>query len=530
MGLIKDGARMTNNLLNYMKTAPEDPFEPLMENAPILMHSIDKEGRLLRVSRFWASKLGYEPEEMVGRQSSDFLTDASRKMAIEEVLPLFYRTGSVYNIEYDFVRKDGSTIPVLLSATASFDKNQKFIRSLAVIFDNTVAKRSAAALIQSQRTDAIGQLVGGVAHDFNNLLTVIQGNLEFLRSDPDSMERMSFVDDALRAASRGSSLTQQLLAYGRRAHLTPKQIDMNRVVREMDSMMRRVIPANISIQTVEGGGLWTVNVDRHQLDTAILNIVNNACDAMPTGAGKLTIETCNVRISEAYVTDRYEDIEPGRYVMLAISDNGEGMSQKVISKAFEPFYTTKVVGKGSGLGLSMVFGFLKQSHGSVRIYSEIGVGTTFKLYFPAVSGSDQPSTLDQIQEQMDGIVKSSKILVVEDEPDVRNVIVRQLSELGLGVAQAASGDEAYAMLAEGYHPEVMLTDIVMPGALQGPELAREARKMIKGLKVIFISGYPKEAAIHGNGVSVDDLQLVKPVSKSTLLKGVRKLLNRPIED
>ena len=519
---------MTNNLLNYLKTAPDDPFEPMMENAPIMMHSIDQEGRILQVSRFWASKLGYTPEEMVGRQSSDFLTDASRKKAIEDILPQFYKTGSVYNVEYDFVRKDGTEIPVLLSASASLDENGKFVRSLAIIFDNSAAKRSAAALIQSQRTDAIGQLVGGVAHDFNNLLTVIQGNLEFLRSDPDSSERMSFIDDALRATSRGASLTQQLLAYGRRSHLMPKQIDLNRAVREMDSMMRRVIPASISIQTVEGGGLWTVNVDRHQLDTAILNIVNNACDAMPNSGGKLTIETCNVRISEAYVTERYEDIVPGRYVMLAISDNGHGMGKTIMGKVFEPFYTTKAVGKGSGLGLSMVFGFLKQSKGSVRIYSEVGVGTTFKLYFPAVSGSDQPSALDQIQEEITGYVKSAKILVVEDEPDVRNVIVRQLSELGLGVAQAASGDEAFAMLAEGYRPEVMLTDIVMPGALQGPELAREARKMIDGIKVIFISGYPKEATIHGNGVSADDIQFVKPVSKNTLLKGVTELLNKDV--
>ncbi|WP_298917992.1 ATP-binding protein [uncultured Roseobacter sp.] len=515
---------MTNNILQFWQNAGDDPFEPLFEAAPILMHSIDDKGILLKVSRFWSSKLGYKTEEMVGRPSTDFLTEKSRKYALQTVLPEFYRKGSMANVEYVFVRKDGSPLPVLLSAIAEYDAEGNFERSLAVMFDNTEAKRAQAELVQSQRTDAIGRLVGGVAHDFNNLLTVVQGNLEFIKLDFDSEEREIFLTDAMNAVERGAALTQQLLTYGRKANLNPKLTNINRAIREMDSMLRRVLPSTTSIETVVAAGLWLVEIDRHLLDTAIINIVNNAQYSMPENGATLTVETCNVRISDEYISARHEDIQPGRYVMLAISDNGSGMTRDVAEQVFEPFFTTKPVGKGSGLGLSMVFGFIKQSSGAIRIYSEPGHGTTVKMYFPAVGAPDTPPADKPEYFDFEDDGNDIKILVVEDEPDVRKVLVRQLRGMGLRISQAESGDDAFKMIENGHRPDILLTDIVMPGTLQGPALAAEARAVIDGLRVIYVSGYPNEAAIHGNGVNQNDVQLVKPVDTKTLTNAVGKMI------
>lgn len=321
--------------------------------APILMHSIDADSVLLKVSRFWANKLGYTPEEMVGRKSVEFLTEESRVYARDVVLPEFFKTGSIYNIAYDFVRKDGKILSVLMSAIAQYDEHDGYVRSLAIMFDNSEAKRVAVELEQKQRMDAIGGLVGGVAHDFNNLLAVVQGNLEFLERDPDDPDRAEFIESALNAAKRGGALTQQLLTYGRKARLDPVLTDLNDAVTRADRLVRRLFPANIKLETVTGGGLWKANVDLALLETAILNVLNNARDAMPDG-GRVTMETRNVRINPDYIEARNEEIEPGRYVMLAISDTGQGMEKEALNKVFEPFFSTKPVGKGTGDRKSVV--------------------------------------------------------------------------------------------------------------------------------------------------------------------------------
>ena len=486
------------------------------------MHSIDANGILLNVSAFWAEKLGYTREEMVGRKSTEFLTEASKKHATETVLPHFFQVGSVTNIEYDFVRKSGEVLPVLMSAIAQYSPEEEYVRSLAIMFDNSENKRLAAELNHNMRMEALGQLVGGVAHDFNNILTVIKGNTEFLRADPDDPDRADFLRDTWRSAERGASLTQMLLAYGQRSHLEPKQSDLNHIVREMDHMVRRVLPKKLDISVVTAGGLWGVNLDPHQLETAIINILNNARDAMPKG-GKITIETCNVRISEDYIAARDEHILPGRYVMLAISDTGDGIKPDVINRIFEPYYTTKAFGHGSGLGLSMVFGFVKQSGGTIRVYSEEGFGTTFKLYFPATSFD---TTIPDTQEEASTIVPRplAEILIVEDESDVRRVLAKQIENGGFSVSQSASGDEAFTLLSTGYRPRILITDIIMPGALQGPELAEKARELIDGLKVIFVSGLPQEAAIHGNGIGENDILIPKPINSAVLLREIARML------
>lgn len=518
---------MTNNILRFWrKGSSDDPMEPLFSAAPILMHSIDSKGILMRVSQFWADKLGYKVEEMVGRPSSEFLTEASRTFAVEVALPQFFKDGSAYNVEYEFVRKDGGTIPVLMSALAQYDEDGAFVRSLAIVFDNSEAKRSAAELGQKQRMEAIGSLVGGVAHDFNNLLAVVQGNLEFLKADPDDPDRLDFIESAVNAAQRGAILTQQLLSYGRKAHLSPKVVDLNETVRAADRMVSRLLPANIRLETVTGAGLWQANVDASLLETAILNIVNNARDAVLPDGGRITIETGNVRIDQSYVDSRAEEVAPGRYVMLAISDTGIGMDEATLAQVFDPFFTTKPIGAGSGLGLSMVFGFMRQSGGAIRAYSEVDTGTTFRLYFPAVNGDDDSGDGHGASGAASGHEPDGRgklILLAEDEADVRKVLVRQLRDANFAVVDCASGDEALRHLLDGVRPDILVTDIVMPGSIQGPELAQRARAMLVDLRALFISGYPTEAAIHGNGLRTQDRHLVKPVGRDALIQALREM-------
>lgn len=514
---------MTNSILKFWQALESsDPFDPLFEAAPVLMHAIDSSGTLVKVSQFWAAKLGYTIDEMVGHKAIEFLSEASQKHAIEVAQPQILKSGKVYNVEYDFIRKNGKVLPVLLSALSEYDREGNHVRSLAVIFDNSEAKRAAAELHQKQRMEAIGGLVGGVAHDFNNLLAVIQGNLEFLKQDPDSPDRHEFIDYALDATQKGGRLTQQLLSYGRMARLSPTHIDLNEVVRKTDRMIRRLVPANIELETVTSAGLWHIRADAAQLETAILNIINNAKDTLPQG-GRITMETANIRISDDYVDARDEEIQPGRYVMLAISDTGMGMEAAVLDHIFDPFFTTKPVGKGSGLGLSMVFGFMRQSKGTIRAYSEPGVGSSFRLYFPAEVDAAQDRPVEPQEQPHDG--RGKVVLLAEDEPAVRSMIERQLQQYNFKVIACPTGDAAYHQLQTGLRPDLLLTDIVMPGSLQGPELARAARVLMPDLRVLYISGYPTEAAIHGNGVRPQDRQLIKPVSLTDLAKALRELIS-----
>ena len=521
---------MMNAVLESWKNSSGDSLDPLFSIAPICMHSINANYEIVQASTFWAERLGYDVSEMLGRKSTDFLTPSSADYAKNVVLPRFFETGSIYNIEYDFVRKNGEILPVLMSAIAQYDKNGKFLRSLAIMFDNSEAKRISAKLLQSQRTEAVGRLVGGVAHDFNNLLTVILGNIEFLRQDFDAPDRETLLESAYAAAQRGSTLTQQLLAYGRKAHLRPEIINLNQVMADMDAMLKRLLPATIQIETEPMPGLWQTEIDRHLLDTAILNIVNNARDAMPQTGGILTLKTRNIRVTEDRADHHHDKIAPGRYVMIAISDNGTGMSKDTLAQAFEPFFTTKTVGKGSGLGLSMIYGFMQQSNGAIRVHSEVGKGTTFMLYFPAstrnTKAEEDTNWVYLLDDETDQPDTQIEMMVVEDEPDVQKVILRQLRGLDLNISHAASGDEAYTRLASGYRPDILLTDIVMPGVLQGPDLVKRAREFKPDIQVVLISGYPKEHAVADKVSGNQDMQFVKPVDSKILASAINVLADK----
>lgn len=517
---------MSDKVIHFLSHSGPDPFDVFFDTAPVFMHSVDSEGVLQRVSTFWADHLGYSKDEMLGHPVAKFMSPGSQSVVPKNLEALLIH-GSSRNLEYDFVAKNGAIVSVLLSATSQYDQNGDFLQSIAVMFDNTATKRAQAELRQKQRMEAIGQLVGGVAHDFNNLLSVIQGNLEFLQDDLDHPQRTGFLHDALGAAKRGGALTEQLLSFGRKAYLRPAGIDLNGVIRDNESMLRRLVPSNISFELVTAGSLWSAELDRTQLETAILNVVNNARDAMPDG-GCITMETANVRVGPNSVHGASAKLEPGRYVMLAISDTGTGMTEEVADRVFEPFFTTRPVERGSGLGLSMVHGFVNQSSGSVRIYSEVGIGTTVKMYFP-VKGADDGAEAESERDggPTDGPLMAD-VLVVEDETDVRKVLVQQLTGQGVNVAEASSGDLAHGLLVTGYRPRILITDVVMPGKLQGPDLAEVARELVPDIKVVYISGYPQEASMTDWGMRIGDVQLPKPVPRSKLIKTVQDMLKKSV--
>ncbi|MBU2983276.1 PAS domain-containing protein [Lentibacter algarum] len=381
---------------------------------------------------------------------------------------------------------------------------------------------------RAQKHESIGQLTGGVAHDFNNLLAVVLGNMELLRDELTSEEQIELIDSGIAAIFQGANLTRNMLAFARKAQLDPKPIDLNKVVRDTKNWTARTLPATISVELSLLAGLWQVSADPSSTESAILNLILNARDAMED-VGELTIETANVRIDEEYIDSRDETLEPGRYVMLAVSDTGHGIADDKLASIFEPFFSTKAPGAGSGLGLSMIEGFMRQSGGTVQVYSEVGVGTTFKLYFPAFLGDDR-SVEKPIIRSPETSGGSGKILVAEDEPEVLRVIVANLKKAGYSVTQASSGDQAKEIFEANPNFDLLLTDIVMPGTLQGTTLARVLRKEYPDLPVIFMSGYASEATVHGNGLRPEDIRLMKPVGRADLFAAIEKLLAARIRE
>jgi PAS domain S-box-containing protein len=383
-------------------------------------------------------------------------------------------------------------------------------------------RRLGETLRQGERLRAVGELTGGIAHDFNNLLTVILGNTELLADDlADRPAAQSLALTAQRAAENAAELTKRLLAFSRRQALDPRAADIGGLVRGMKALLRRTLGEHIDIRIVEPEGLWPALVDPPQLENAILNLCINARDAMPAG-GTLTIEVANVDLDASYA-ELDEELQPGPYVMVAVSDTGTGMSPEVLSRAFDPFFTTKDVGKGSGLGLSMVWGFVKQSKGHVKIYSEPGLGTTVKLYLPRAGTETARSAIHgRPHEALHG---SERILLVEDDELVRAHVAMQLEQLGYRVACAGSGPEALATLARDQAFDLLFTDIVMPGGMNGRQLAEEARRRVPGLRVLFTSGYTEQAMLHQGSLGAGMRLLAKPYRRQELALRVREALD-----
>jgi PAS domain S-box-containing protein len=415
-----------------------------------------------------------------------------------------------------------SQVSSALGTTRLLQHERSRARTLEQQVATAVAERAAVEeqFRQAQKMESIGKLTGGVAHDFNNLLQVVGGNLQLLVKDVAGNARAEQrVQNALAGVTRGAKLASQLLAFGRRQPLEPKVVNIGRFITGMGDMLRRAIGEEIEIETVVSGGLWNCLVDPSQIENALLNLAINARDAM-NGSGKVTIEAGNALLDDAYAR-AHADVKAGQYVMIAVSDSGSGIDPKIMNQVFEPFFTTKPEGKGTGLGLSMVYGFVKQSGGHVKIYSELGQGTTIKLYFPRANRAE-----DVVTETDNGPISggSETILVAEDDEAVRETVVAMLSELGYRVLKAKDAQSALAIVESGVPIDLLFTDVVMPGPVRSTDLARRASARLPGLGVLFTSGYTENSIVHDGRLDEGVQLLSKPYTREALARKIRQVL------
>lgn len=445
-----------------------------------------------------------------------------------------------------FVRRDGSFYPVAFAASPIRDEHgtpvgtvieardieeevrareaiQNFSAALQSRVAEEIAERESieAQLRQAQKMEAIGKLTGGVAHDFNNLLQVIGGNIQLLARDivgnPRAEQR---AENALASVSRAAKLAAQLLAFSRKQPLAPRVVSLARLIRNLDEMLRRTLGEGVEVETVASAGLWNTFIDEAQVENAILNLAINARDAMD-GHGKLIIEAGNAVLDDRYVR-RHPDVKPGEYVMLAVSDTGCGIPPDLIHRVFEPFFTTKPVGSGTGLGLSTVYGLIKQSGGHIQIYSEVNQGTTVRMYLPRCADQEQVLA----PEPLGGVSGGTEtVLVVEDDDDVRATAVELLSELGYNVLRAKDAASGLAIIDSGIPIDMLFTDVVMPGPLQSRDLARRAQERLPGIAILFTSGYTENAIVHGGRLDEGVELLSKPYTHEALARRVRQCLD-----
>ncbi|HWP17211.1 MAG TPA: PAS domain S-box protein [Xanthobacteraceae bacterium] len=478
---------------------------------------VDRQGHFLRVSPSARAILGHKPEEMIGRNARDFVYATDLENTRENMRHA-RRGRDPRNFECRYVHKDGHLVPLTWTGVWSEPDGQYFF----IGRDMSERVLLESQLRQAQKMEAVGQLTGGVAHDFNNILTVIIGMTEILGQElagnADLAPIVAAVDEA---ASRGAQLTQRMLAFARKQPLQARNFDMNEIVTRAATMLQRMLGEDIAMKSVLADGLWEALADPSQVEDAILNLAVNARDAMPSG-GELVIETSNAMLDENYAAQNVE-VMPGEYVAVSISDSGNGMAPEVLERVFEPFFTTKEVGRGTGLGLSMVYGFAKQSRGHVKIYSEIGHGTRVIVYLPRAAAAEREAdTAQPARAQPEG---SEMILVVEDNHAVRRVAVKMLQGFGYQVREAADGPSALAILKQAGEIDLLFTDLIMPKGMSGQELLTHARALRPGLKALFTSGY-SEQFIKDKGATEEGVALLsKPYRSQNLAEAVRAALD-----
>jgi PAS domain S-box-containing protein len=506
----------------------QERFRQLFDGAPIGYHEIDSEGRFTRVNRTESEMLGYTVEEMLGQPAWNFIVEEeeSRKAVAAKlagvVLP--YK-----GLERTYRRKDGTTFPVIIEDLLLRDSEGRIIGIRSTIQDITERKRAEEEMAalqeqlrQSQKMEAIGRLAGGIAHDFNNFLTVIKGysQLSLLELKEDSPLKGN-IGEINRATDQSADLIRQLLAFSRRQVMEMRVLDLNILLQNLNKMLRRVIGEDIELVTLFAEDLGRVKTDPGQIEQVILNLAVNARDAMPSG-GKLTIETANVELDGAYAR-RHVAVTPGRYVMLAVSDTGVGMTPEVRDRVFEPFFTTKEEGKGTGLGLSTVYGIVKQSEGNIWIYSEPGHGTTFKIYLPQVEELWEEVKEKVVEKELPR--GSETVLVVEDEQEVRKLAVRVLKMQGYKVLEASQGDDALRLCEEHNRPiQLMVTDVVMPG-MDGRELTNRLMLLHPEIRVLYMSGYTDNIIVHHGILERGINYIQKPFTVGALAGKVREVLD-----
>lgn len=491
------------------------------------IYMLDKEGYVSNWNAGAQRIKGYRQEEVIGTHFSRFYTEEDQLDGVPSRALSTARNEGRFEQEGWRVRKDGSqfrahvVIDPIYDAFGEFVGYAKVTRDITEKHEAAIAlKKTEQALQQAQKMETIGKLTGGVAHDFNNLLQIISGNLQLLSAEiagnPHAERRVS---NALAGVKRGAKLASYLLSFGRRQALDPKVVNIGRFVIDMEDMLQRSLGETIEVDTILADDLWNTFVDVAQVENALLNLAVNARDAMDS-VGKLTIEIRNAVLDENYARTHVE-VTAGEYVMLAVSDVGSGMPPEVVAQAFEPFFSTKAEGKGTGLGLSMVYGFVKQSGGHVNIYSELGFGTTVKLYLPR-STEQEGRLATQVEEKIVGGTET--ILVAEDDEQVRTTAIEILTTLGYKVLHAGDAESALAIIDAGARVDLLFTDVVMPGPLRSPELARRARERLPELAVLFTSGYTQNAIVHGGRLDEGVELLGKPYSREALALKVRSVI------
>jgi PAS domain S-box-containing protein len=489
----------------------------IFETSQDLILVTDTKGTFVQVSPSSMAILGYRPEEMTGHSAVDFIHADDLESTRQEMRAA--RHGHLMrNFETRYAHKDGRTVNLSWMGAWSEPVRRHFF----VGRDLTEKQAAESQFRQAQKMDAVGQLTGGVAHDFNNILTVITGTIGILAdavaNDPQLSAITKMIDDA---AERGASLTKHLLAFARRQPLQPREIDVKTLVLETITLLRPTLGEHIQISPQLAKDGWPALVDPNQLTTAVLNLALNARDAMPFG-GKLVIEAANAYLDEGYAAMN-TDVTVGNYVMVAVSDTGTGISPENLERVFDPFFTTKEVGKGTGLGLSMVFGFVKQSNGHIKIYSEVGHGTTVKIYLPRAAGLSDTSVESKVSASVQG--GHETILVVEDDALVRRYVITQIESLGYRTLEASRAPEALKMIDSPETIDLLFTDVIMPGSLNGRQLVDEALVRRPGLKTLFTSGYTENAIVHHGRLDTGVLLLTKPYRKSDLARMIRLALD-----
>ncbi|MGB9365044.1 MAG: PAS domain S-box protein [Xanthobacteraceae bacterium] len=477
---------------------------------------VDRQGHFLRVSPSARAILGHKPEEMIGRNAKDFIYAADLENTRENMRHA-RRGRDPRNFECRYVHKDGHLVTLAWTGIWSEPDQQYFF----IGRDMSERILLESQLRQAQKMEAVGQLTGGVAHDFNNILTVIIGMTEILSQElADNPSLAPLVASVDEAATRGAQLTQRMLAFARKQPLHARNFDLNEVVTRTATMLAPMLGEDVALKSVLADGLWEASADPSQVEDAILNLAVNARDAMPNGGG-VVIETSNAVLDENYAAQNVE-VAPGEYVAVSITDSGSGMPPEVLERVFEPFFTTKEVGRGTGLGLSMVYGFAKQSRGHVKIYSEVGHGTRVIVYLPRAAATDDDAEPAQ---PVRTPVGRETVLVVEDNDAVRKVAVKILQGLGYQVREAADGPSALAILRAPGSIDLLFTDLIMPKGISGQELLTRARALRPELKALFTSGY-SERFIKDKGATQEGVALLsKPYRSQSLAEAVRAALD-----
>ena len=545
----------------YLRDRQNARYDAVVANAPDLIITVDRDGLIQFANPAALSQLGYASGDLIGVAAAELFQTKDQWQSVLQ--GAFNNSAAGRSIDLIAERRDGT--PSHLEASASLwasgannfvtvilrDVNERRAISEALRKSETDARDAAAALSelnqtleqrveerttqlmqmeeelrQSQKMEAIGQLTGGIAHDFNNLLQGITGSLDLVKKRAmqgrfNEIDR--FISGAMTSASRASALTHRLLAFARRQPLAPKPLEVNPLLASMEELLRRTLGERVIFELVTAGGLWLTKCDPNQLENAVLNLIINARDAMPDG-GKLTVETGNSHLDNAYAT-LHPEIEPGQYVCISVTDTGSGMSAATIEKAFEPFFTTKPIGRGTGLGLSMIYGFAKQSGGHAKIYSQLGQGTTVKLYLPRFSGKvDQDEQIPDLREIYNAHTNET-VLVVEDEFVVRELIVEVLKELGYSTLEADEGPAALKILDSKQRIDLVISDIGLPG-LNGRQIIDAARETRPLLKVLFMTGYAENAAIAAGFLEPGMAMITKPFAMEALATRIREMLGK----